>query len=120
ETAWAQLAAADLGVAMDRIQVRHGDTAAVPAGVGTFGSRSAAVGGSAVHLAVLDVREKARQLAAHLLEAAAADIFVDDGHWQVRGVPRRGVTFAETGIAAYAEGRPDNLEPGLEAPRDFE
>ena len=120
ETAWAQLAAADLGVAMDRIQVRHGDTAAVPAGVGTFGSRSAAVGGSAVHLAVLDVREKARQLAAHLLEAAAADIFVDDGHWQVRGVPGRGVTFAEIAKAAYEQGGPENLEPGLEATRYFQ
>src|SRR5438270_12157429 len=110
ETAWAQLDAADLGVAMDRIQVRHGDSAAVPAGVGTFGSRSAAVGGSAVHLAVLDVREKARQLAAHLLEAAAADIFVDDGQWQVRGVPGRGISFAEIAKAAYGDGRPKNLE----------
>ena len=120
ETAWAQLVSGELGVALDRIVVRHGDTAAVPAGTGTFGSRSAAVGGAAVQLAVIDVREKARQLAAHLLEAAPADIVVADGHWQVRGVPGRGVTFLEIASAAYGDGRPKGLEPGLEATRYFQ
>lgn len=120
ETAWAQLVNGELGVALDRITVRHGDTAAVSAGTGTFGSRSAAVGGAAVQLAVVDVREKARQLAAHLLEAAPADIVVSDGQWQVRGVPGRGVTFAEIASAAYGDGRPKGLEPGLEATRYFQ
>ena len=120
ETAWAQLVSGELGVALDRIMVRHGDTAAVSAGTGTFGSRSAAVGGAAVQLAVIDVREKARQLAAHLLEAAPADILIADGHWQVRGVPGRGVAFAEIASAAYGDGRPKDLEPGLEATRYFQ
>ncbi|HEY9289515.1 MAG TPA: xanthine dehydrogenase family protein molybdopterin-binding subunit [Candidatus Dormibacteraeota bacterium] len=120
ETAWAQLVSGELGIALDRITVRHGDTAAVSAGTGTFGSRSAAVGGAAVQLAVIDVREKARQLAAHLLEAAPVDIVVSDGQWQVRGVPGRGVSFAEIASAAYGDGRPRGLEPGLEATRYFQ
>jgi carbon-monoxide dehydrogenase large subunit len=120
ETSWAQLVSSELGVAMDRIVVRHGDTAAVPVGVGTFGSRSAAVGGSAVHLAAGDVREKARRLAAHLLEAAPADIVVSDGQWQVRGVPGRGATFADIAAAAYGTSRPSDIEAGLEATRYFQ
>jgi aerobic carbon-monoxide dehydrogenase large subunit len=120
ETAWAQLVAADLGVTIDRIQVRHGDTAAVPVGVGTFGSRSAAVGGSAVHLAAVEVQEKARRLAAHLLEAAPADLVVADGRWQVRGVPGRGISFAEIASAAYGAGRAKDIAPGLEATRYFQ
>jgi aerobic carbon-monoxide dehydrogenase large subunit len=120
ETAWAQLVCAELGVAMDRVVVKHGDTATVPVGVGTFGSRSAAVGGTAVHLAASDVREKARRLAAQLLEAAAADIVVNDGQWQVRGVPGRAVTFAEIASAAYGSGRPKEMEAGLESTRYFQ
>lgn len=120
ETAWAQLVSGELGVPLDRIVVRHGDTAAVSVGTGTFGSRSAAVGGAAVQLAVIDVREKARQIAGHLLEAAPADIVVADGHWQVRGVPGSGVTFTEIARAAYGDGRPKELEAGLEATRYFQ
>src|SRR5438552_14574351 len=97
----------------------HGDTATVPIGVGTFGSRSAAVGGTAVHLAAADVREKARLLAAHLLEAAPADIIVNDGQWQVRGVPGRSVTFAAIAEAAYGGARPTDMEAGLESTRYF-
>jgi carbon-monoxide dehydrogenase large subunit len=120
ETAWAQLVATELGVSMERIVVRHGDTATAPAGVGTFGSRSAAVGGSAVHLAAGDVREKARQIAAHLLEAAPADIMVADGQWQVRGVPDRGITFADIAKVAYGNGRPPEIEAGLTSTRYFQ
>src|SRR5438094_817470 len=90
ETAWAQLVAGELGIAMDRVVVRHGDTATVPVGLGTFGSRSAAVGGTAVHLAAGEVAEKARRLAAHLLEAAPADIVVSEGQWRGRGRLGRG------------------------------
>jgi aerobic carbon-monoxide dehydrogenase large subunit len=120
ETAWAQLVSAELGVAMDRIVVKHGDTATVPVGVGTFGSRSAAVGGTAVHLAAADVREKARELAAQLLEAAPPDIVLNDGQWQVRGVPGRAVTFAEIAKVAYGSGRPNAMEAGLESTRYFQ
>jgi carbon-monoxide dehydrogenase large subunit len=120
ETAWSQLVSAELGVAMDRIVVVHGDTATVPVGVGTFGSRSAAVGGTAVHLAASEVGEKARRLAAHLLEAAAADIVINDGRWQVRGAPSRAVTFAEIAAAAYSGARPKDMEAGLESTRFFQ
>jgi len=120
ETAWAQLVASELGIAMDRVTVRHGDTATVAVGLGTFGSRSAAVGGTAVHLAAGDVSEKARRLAAHLLEAAPADIVVSDGQWQVRGVPGRGVTFADIAGTAYGSARPKDIEAGLESTRFFQ
>jgi len=120
ETAWSQLVAAQLGVALDQVAVRHGDTATVPVGVGTFGSRSAAVGGTAVHLAAADVGEKARLLAAHLLEAAPADIVLNDGQWQVRGVPGRAVTFAVIAKAAYSGARPPGMEAGLESTRYFQ
>jgi carbon-monoxide dehydrogenase large subunit len=120
ETAWSQLVSAEIGVAMDRILVVHGDTGTVPVGVGTFGSRSAAVGGTAVHLAASDVREKARLLAAQLLEAAAADIVINDGQWQVRGTPSRAVTFADIAAAAYSSARPKDMEAGLESTRFFQ
>ncbi|TME24593.1 MAG: xanthine dehydrogenase family protein molybdopterin-binding subunit [Chloroflexi bacterium] len=120
ETAWSQLVATDLGVPPDHIMVMHGDTATVPIGVGTFGSRSAAVGGTAVHLAAGDVRDKARLLAAHLLEAAPADIVLNDGQWQVRGVPGRAVTFSAIAKAAYGGARPAGMEAGLESTRYFQ
>jgi aerobic carbon-monoxide dehydrogenase large subunit len=120
ETAWAQLVSAELGVPIDSIVVKHGDTATVPIGVGTFGSRSASVGGSAVHLAATDVEEKARQLAAHLLEAAPGDIVINDGQWQVRGVPSRSLTFADIAAAAYSGARPKEMEAGLESTRFFQ
>lgn len=120
ETAWAQLVAAELGVPMDQVLVRHGDTDSVPVGVGTFGSRSAAVGASALLLAANEVKEKARLLAAHLLEAAPVDIVVADGQWQVRGVPQRGVTLSEIAGLAYGSSRPSNIEPGLESTRYFQ
>jgi carbon-monoxide dehydrogenase large subunit len=120
ETAWAQLVSNELGVAIDGIVVRHGDTATVPVGVGTFGSRSAAIGGTAVLLAAREVREKARRLAAALLEATPADIVVSDGQWHVRGVPGPGVGFAEIAATAYGTRRPPEIEPGLEATRYFQ
>jgi carbon-monoxide dehydrogenase large subunit len=120
ETAWAQLVSAGLGVPIEKILVRHGDTATVPAGLGTFGSRSAPVGGAAVHLATQDVIEKAKQLAAHLLEASAADIVHSDGQWNVRGVPGRGVTFMEIAKSAYGANRPREIEAGLESTRYFQ
>jgi aerobic carbon-monoxide dehydrogenase large subunit len=115
ETAWAQVVASELGVSPDRIVVRHGDTAAVPAGVGTFGSRSAPVGATAVHVAAGEVKRKALAIAAHLLEASAADIVVSDGRWQVRGVPGRSLTFTEIAAFAYGGSRPKEIEAGLEA-----
>src|SRR5256885_6895811 len=85
ETAWAQLVSAELGVPMDRIVVKHGDTATVPVGVGTFGSRSAAVGGTAVPLAAADVWGKAREPAAPPAQAAPPGLRPGGGRGQVRG-----------------------------------
>jgi carbon-monoxide dehydrogenase large subunit len=98
-----------------------GDTDVVPRGVGTGGSRSAQVGGSAVKVAADQVLAKARQIAAHVLEADVADIDVADGGLAVRGVPASTVTWAElVSIADDPERRPADLEPGLRADPGFE
>lgn len=125
ETAWAQLAAEALGVSMDDVAVLVGDTAVVPQGTGTFGSRSLSVGGSAVHLAAGRVRDKARLIAAHLLEAAEADVELGEGVFSLVGAPQRKITLAEVARAAYyAQNLPPGTEPGLDEqllwePADF-
>ncbi len=121
ETAFRQIVADELGVALENIAVRVGDTATTPQGIGTFGSRGTSIGGSAVLLAARGVRDKARRIAAGLLEAAEEDIEVADGRYRVRGVPDRGVGFAQIARAAYAfGGAPGGLEPGLEATSYFQ
>jgi carbon-monoxide dehydrogenase large subunit len=116
ETAFAQIAADRLGLPMDDVAVLHGDTAVVAAGVGTFGSRSIAVGGPAVAASIDKVLDKARPIAAALLEAAADDIVFDGGRFSVRGVPDRALTLADVAAAAWAaKTLPAGLEPGLEA-----
>jgi carbon-monoxide dehydrogenase large subunit len=119
ETTFAQIVADQLGVDFDRIVVRHGDTAGIPMGYGTGGSRSLAVGGSAVVGAAVKVHDKARRLAAHLLEAAAEDVVLADGRYQVKGAPGRGVTLAQIAASAYGEGLPGHIEAGLEASEFF-
>jgi carbon-monoxide dehydrogenase large subunit len=94
ETAWAQIASAVLGVPFDAVRVVHSDTALVDHGVGTFGSRSLQLAGSAVHRAASSVWERARDLAASVLEAAPEDIVVfDDGRVGVTGVPARALDW---------------------------
>jgi carbon-monoxide dehydrogenase large subunit len=119
ETTFAQIVADQLGVDFDRIVVRHGDTAGIPMGYGTGGSRSLAVGGSAVVGAAVKVHDKARRLAAHLLEAAAEDVVLADGRYQVKGAPGSGVTLAQIAASAYGEGLPGHIEAGLEASEFF-
>src|SRR5713101_3890297 len=102
ETAFAQLVADELQIPMDMVKVVHGDTALVRNGVGTFGSRSAARGGMHALGNATKVREKAQQIAAKLLEAAAPDIVLADGRFSVRGVPDRSVTWQQ--VAAAAKG----------------
>jgi carbon-monoxide dehydrogenase large subunit len=116
ETAFSQIVADMLGVPIDDVEVLHGDTAIVAGGVGTFGSRSVCVGGPAIASAVDKVLDKARRIAAGLLEAAAADVAFERGRFAVRGVPDRAVTLTEVAATAWA-GRslPDGVEPGLEA-----
>ena len=99
ETSFAQIVADHLGVDYDKVTVRHGDTAVTPMGFGTGGSRSLALGGSAMLRATGKVQEKARRIAAHMLEAAFEDVVLADGKYQVKGVPTRSVTLAQ--IAAH-------------------
>jgi carbon-monoxide dehydrogenase large subunit len=107
QTAFAMLVTSELGIPMDRITVRHGDTDEVPRGVGTYGSRSLQLGGSAVHQAAVEVREQARGLAAGLLEASEADLELDvsRGTWQVRGDPDTALSWA----AVAGQAGPDGL-----------
>jgi carbon-monoxide dehydrogenase large subunit len=115
ETAFAQILAARFGIPLERIAIVEGDTAAVPVGTGTFGSRSIAVGGSALHVAAGKVIEKGRLIAAHLLEASHQDIAFEDGSFAVSGTDRR-LSFAQVAGAAYVPHNypHDKLEPGLD------
>ena len=114
-TTFAQIVADALGIGLEDVTVLHGDTAVVPAGFGTVGSRGACVGGSAVYVAAQAVREKARRLAAHLLEAAPDDVVFEDGRLLVRGVPDRALGFRDVAREAYRANRlPAGMEPGLE------
>jgi carbon-monoxide dehydrogenase large subunit len=116
ETTFAQLAADALQVPFEDVEIVHGDTAAIPFGMGTYGSRSAAVGGSAIYSAVEKIKEKGKKIAAHLLEASEADIDYVDGKFQVKGSPSRNKGFGEVALMAYlAHNLPKGLEPGLEA-----
>ena len=119
ETAFSQVLADHLGVPFDKIVVRHGDTLNTPMGNGTGGSRSLAVGGSAIIGASLKVQEKARRLAAHMLEAAADDVVFIDGRYQVKGVPDKALLLEAIAARAYGEGLPDGIESGLEATEFF-
>ena len=116
ETTFAQIAASELGIPIEDVQVVHGDTSQMQFGVGTFGSRSAAVGGTAIHMAVEKVKDKAKSLAAHLLEAAEGDIIYEDGKLFVTGAPAEAKTIQEIAFATHmASSLPEGMEPGLEA-----
>ena len=116
ETTFAQLAADELGLPYEDIEIVHGDTASVPFGMGTYGSRSAAVGGSAIYTSIQKIKEKGKKIAAHLLEANEADLDYADGKFSVKGSPGRNKTFQDVALMAYlAHNLPKGLEPGLEA-----
>jgi carbon-monoxide dehydrogenase large subunit len=116
ETTFAQLAADQLQVPFEDVEIVHGDTAAIPFGMGTYGSRSAAVGGAAIYSAIEKIKEKGKKIAAHLLEASEADIEYQEGKFGVRGSPGRSKAFGEVALMAYlAHNLPKGLEPGLEA-----
>ena len=122
ETAFAQLVAATLGVGPGQVTVVHSDTAAVPRGEGTMGSRSLQVGGSAVAEAAGQVLDKARALAAHLLEAPVEDVAVFPGEGLgVAGAPETALAWAELSVAAADPSRrPPGMDAGLQAAVDFE
>jgi aerobic carbon-monoxide dehydrogenase large subunit len=114
ETTFAQVVADRLGVSIDNVEIIHGDTGRIPFGMGTYGSRSIAVGGSALMKALDKIEAKAKKIAAHLLEASAEDIEFKDGIFRVAGTDRT-KTFVDVSLAAYV---PHNfpletLEPGL-------
>ena len=115
ETTFAQVVAAKLGIDIANVEVVHGDTGRIPFGMGTYGSRSLAVGGSAIVKALDKVIAKGRKVAAHLLEAAETDIEFKDGKFTVAGTDRS-KAFAEIALAAYVpHNYPlDKLEPGLD------
>jgi len=114
-TTFAQIVAERLAVPLERISIVEGDTAMVPVGTGTFGSRSLAVGGSALHVACQKIILKGKKIAAHLLEASAADIEFSAGKFQVGGTDRK-IGFAQIAGAAYVpHNYPlESLEPGLD------
>ncbi|MBE3556931.1 MAG: molybdopterin-dependent oxidoreductase [Firmicutes bacterium] len=116
ETTFAQIVADTVGVPIEDVSIVHGDTAAIPMGWGTYGSRTTPVGGSALALAAQKVADKAKRLAAHLLEASPDDVVMQDGLFQVKGVPQAQATFQQVALAAYtAWDLPEGEEPGLEA-----
>jgi aerobic carbon-monoxide dehydrogenase large subunit len=119
ETTFAQIIADHLGVPFEKIVVRHGDTLNTPMGNGTGGSRSLAVGGSAILGATLKVQDKARRIAASMLEAAADDVVYADAKFQVKGVPAKALTIGAIAAKAYGEGLPEGMEHGLEATEFF-
>ena len=114
ETTFAQVVAGKLGIPMENVEIVHGDTGRVPFGMGTYGSRSLAVGGTAIVKAVDKVIAKGKKIAAHLLEASDTDIEFDNGEFKVAGTDRK-VPFAQIALTAYVpHNYPlDKLEPGL-------
>jgi carbon-monoxide dehydrogenase large subunit len=112
-TSFAQVLKTRLGVPLDKIEIVEGDTALVPYGTGTFGSRSMAVGGSALANAADKIVVKAKRIAGHLLETAAADLLFQDGTFTVSGTDKR-ITFLDVTRAAHmAHNLPSGTEPGL-------
>ncbi|MCE3241240.1 MAG: xanthine dehydrogenase, molybdenum binding subunit apoprotein [Deltaproteobacteria bacterium] len=118
ETVYAQIAADLWGVSLDRVRLIEGDTASIPFGCGTFGSRSTVNVGSAIYGASVRVKEKVLRLAAHILEGNPDDLELGEGKVFIRGTPQRSISFGELARAAvpgWASKLPDELEPGLEA-----
>jgi carbon-monoxide dehydrogenase large subunit len=115
ETTFTQIVSHELGVPMEDIVVQHSDTQGTPFGYGTYGSRSATVGGHAAVKAAAKIREKARRYAAHMLEAAPEDIEVDGANYSVRGSPDKVKTLQEIAFALdLGFSLPDNMEPYLD------
>lgn len=114
-TTFAQIVADLIGADYDRVIVRYGDTATTPMGIGTYGSRGLAIGGSALMQAAVKVREKASRIAAHMLEAAYEDIELVNGQYQVRGVPSKGLSLGQIAGRAYSDNLPADIASGLEA-----
>ena len=114
ETTYAQILAEELGIPADHIKIEEGDTDTAPYGLGTYASRSTPTAGAAASVAARKVREKAKKIAAHLLEAAEEDLVWERGKFYVKGSPDRAKTIQEIAFAAYTD-HPQGMEAGLEA-----
>ncbi len=114
ETTFAQIVAEELGLPVADVAVEEGDTDTAPYGLGTYASRSTPVAGAATALAARKIREKAKLIAAHLLEASPDDVEWKDYKFQVKGVPAKSKTMQEIAFAAYTN-HPQGMEAGLEA-----
>jgi aerobic carbon-monoxide dehydrogenase large subunit len=113
ETTFAQIVAGELGIPAEDVEVREGDTDNTPFGLGTYGSRSTPVCGAATAVVSRKIREKAKKVAAHMLEAAEGDLEWTGERFQVKGSPDRGAGMAEIAFAAYTN-VPEGEEAGLE------
>ena len=114
DTTFSQLVAGSLGIPMDDVEIIHGDTDLVPFGMGTYGSRSLAVGGVAIRNSLEKIKEKGAKIAAHLLEASERDLEYGDAKWTVKGTDKS-IGFADVSLTAYVpHNYPEGLEPGLE------
>ncbi len=114
QTTYAQIIASELGIPSDQIQIEEGDTDTVPYGLGTYGSRSTPVGGAAAATAARKIRDKARKIAAHLLDVSEQDLEWDIDRFRVEGAPDQVKTMKDIAWAAY-NNVPDGLEMGLES-----
>ncbi len=113
ETTFAQIVAEELGIPPEDIDVQEGDTDHTPYGLGTYASRSTPVAGAATAVISRKLRDKAREIAAHKLEASAEDLEFEAGRFFVRGSPDQGITIQDVAFAAYSD-LPDGMEAGLE------
>jgi carbon-monoxide dehydrogenase large subunit len=121
ETTFAQMLADQFGVPLEHVTILHGDTGVVKQGIGTFGSRSQAVGGTALHMAGTKVKAKMAKFAAALMEANEEDLVFENGRIFVKGAPAKGKTFADVSNYAYIPvPLPPGLEPGLSEEAFFE
>jgi carbon-monoxide dehydrogenase large subunit len=121
ETAWSQIVADQLGVPFEDIRVLHGDTQVSPKGMDTYGSRSLAVGGMALVSACDKVVEKAKVIAAAMLEASPDDMEWTPGRFEVRGDPDKGVSIGEIALATFAAHKlPDGVEPSIDADATYD
>jgi carbon-monoxide dehydrogenase large subunit len=121
ETTFAQMLADQFGVPLEHVTVVHGDTASVKQGIGTFGSRSQAVGGAAMQMAAAKVKAKMAKFAAALIEAHEDDLVFDNGSIRVKGSPASAKSFASVAAYAYIPVKlPEGLEPGLSGEAFFE
>jgi carbon-monoxide dehydrogenase large subunit len=121
ETTFAQIVAEEFTIPVESILIMHGDTDSTPEGRGTYGSRTTAVGGSAVFNAVQRLKEKMKQIASHMLEASPSDVELEDGKFSVKGSPQKAVAFSDVAATANLSNTlAPGIEPGLETTVFFE